>query len=75
MSELRPVIGVHLTLDKRMPIWSGLGSSAACSVAALIAVNTLPGSRLKKVGTARLDCSALRTTGVKSTGWIVGGLD
>src|SRR5262249_14422797 len=45
---LRPKNGIELTLDKRMPIGSGLGSSAASSVASAFAVNALLGSPLKK---------------------------
>lgn len=48
IDELKPAFGIQLTLDKRMPIGSGLGSSAASSVAALVAVNALLGSPLKK---------------------------
>jgi homoserine kinase len=38
--------GVALTLDKRLPLSSGLGSSAASAVAAAVAVNALYGSPL-----------------------------
>lgn len=48
LDELKPPFGIRLTLDKRMPIGSGLGSSAASGVAALVAVNALLGSPLKK---------------------------
>ncbi len=41
LEETKPKFGVRLTLDKRMPIGSGLGSSAASGVAALVAVNAL----------------------------------
>jgi homoserine kinase len=37
----RPSFGVELVLHKSMPIGSGLGSSAASSVAAVVAVNAL----------------------------------
>jgi homoserine kinase len=40
--------GVSLTLDKGMPIGSGLGSSAASAAAAAYAVNLLLGSPLRK---------------------------
>jgi homoserine kinase len=48
LGELKPSFGVKLTLDKKMPISSGLGSSAASGVAALMAVNALLGSPLTK---------------------------
>src|SRR5215469_3080710 len=38
--------GVELEVHKRMPLGSGLGSSAASAVAAVVAVNTLFGSPL-----------------------------
>ena len=41
--------GVSLTLDKGMPIGSGLGSSAASAAAAAYAVNLLIGSPLRKI--------------------------
>ncbi len=33
INELKPAFAIELTLDKRMPIGAGLGSSAASSVA------------------------------------------
>ncbi len=41
LEEFHPPFGVKMLLDKRMPIGSGLGSSAASSVAAAVAVNAL----------------------------------
>jgi len=41
-------IGLEIELHKHMPIGSGLGSSAASTVAGLFAVNTLLGSPLSK---------------------------
>jgi homoserine kinase len=41
-----PVAGCHVTLDKQLPIGSGLGSSASSITAALVAFNALHGSRL-----------------------------
>jgi homoserine kinase len=41
--------GVSLTLEKGMPIGSGLGSSAASAAAAAYAVNLLIGSPLRKI--------------------------
>jgi homoserine kinase len=41
VEESKPSFGIAITLRKRMPIGSGLGSSAASSVAALVAVNAL----------------------------------
>ncbi len=40
-SGVRPDVGVCLELDKRMPLSSGLGSSAASGVAALVATSRL----------------------------------
>jgi homoserine kinase len=49
MKELNnPDIGVELVIEKRMPLGSGLGSSAASSVAAVVAVNRLLGSPFTK---------------------------
>ncbi len=48
LRELQPSFGVHLALQKKMPIGSGLGSSAASGVAAAMAVNELLGRPLKK---------------------------
>ena len=48
LDELKPSFGVKLTLDKKMPISSGLGSSAASGVAALVAVNALLGNPLTR---------------------------
>lgn len=41
LDELRPRFGIHMTLHKQMPVASGLGSSAASSVASVVAVNAL----------------------------------
>lgn len=41
-------IGVELALEKNMPLGSGLGSSAASSVAAVVAINGLLGNPLSK---------------------------
>ena len=41
LDEMKPAFGVNLTLHKRMPVGSGLGSSAASSAAAAVAVNAL----------------------------------
>ncbi|HLX11816.1 MAG TPA: homoserine kinase, partial [Bacteroidota bacterium] len=48
IKEFRPPFGIALELDKRMPIGSGLGSSAASSVAAVMAVNALLPIPLRK---------------------------
>ncbi len=40
--------GIDLEVHKKMPLGSGLGSSAASAVAAVVAVNALLGSPLKK---------------------------
>jgi len=41
IDEFKPAFGIALTLNKRMPVGSGLGSSAASSVAAVAAINEL----------------------------------
>ncbi|HTP79335.1 MAG TPA: homoserine kinase [Bacteroidota bacterium] len=41
LQETKPQFGVKMLLDKKMPIGSGLGSSAASSVASVVAVNKL----------------------------------
>ncbi len=48
MDELKPEFGVELILDKRMPVGSGLGSSAASSVAAALAFNLIQERPLQK---------------------------
>lgn len=48
IEELRPQFGVKLTLHKHMPVGSGLGSSAASSVGAVLAVNALMKKPLKR---------------------------
>jgi homoserine kinase len=48
LQEINPSFGVHLTLYKEMPVGSGLGSSAASSVAAAVAVNSLLEKPLSK---------------------------
>ena len=40
--------GINLNLYKKMPISSGMGSSAASAVAAVVGINTLLGSPLKR---------------------------
>lgn len=44
-----PPFGIELQIEKRMPLGSGLGSSAASSVAAVVAVNQLLGSPFSKI--------------------------
>ncbi|WP_262245517.1 homoserine kinase [Parapedobacter soli] len=44
----RPDVGVEIELHKQMPIGSGLGSSAASTVAGLFAINTLLGNPLSR---------------------------
>lgn len=48
MKDLKPGFGVAITVHKRMPTGSGLGSSAASAVAAAVAVNALFGNTLSK---------------------------
>lgn len=46
--DLTHKIGIELAIKKNMPLGSGLGSSAASSVAAVVAVNRLLGSPFSK---------------------------
>lgn len=48
LKKLNSKEGVELMLEKRMPLSSGLGSSAASAVAGAYAVNLLFGNKLKK---------------------------
>jgi homoserine kinase len=48
LQEMKPSFGIRMVLQKSMPIGSGLGSSAASSVAAAMAVNELLPRPLKK---------------------------
>ena len=48
LREIKPSFGICMILQKSMPIGSGLGSSAASSVAAAMAVNELLPKPLKK---------------------------
>jgi homoserine kinase len=48
LDELKPPFGVEMALQKKMPLGSGLGSSAASSAAAIVAVNHLMPKPLKK---------------------------
>lgn len=45
----RPDVGVDVVLTKKMPLGSGLGSSAASAVAGVFAINELLGQPLKKI--------------------------
>ncbi len=47
LSDLGLEQGIDIFLDKKMPLGSGLGSSAASSVAAIFAINELMGSPLR----------------------------
>jgi homoserine kinase len=49
LSEIQSRNGVSLKLHKNLPLGSGMGSSAASSVAALVAVNHLFGNPLSKI--------------------------
>jgi homoserine kinase len=53
LDEFRPPFGISMVLHKRMPVGSGLGSSAASSVASVMAVNQLLPKRLAKPGLLR----------------------
>ena len=48
LQAIAPDVGVALTLQKGLPLASGLGSSAASSVAAVMAVNALLGEPLSR---------------------------
>jgi homoserine kinase len=48
LNETRPSFGVEMVLYKSMPVGSGLGSSAASSVAAAVAVNAILPKPLSK---------------------------
>lgn len=48
MEELKPSFGIKMILHKRMPVGSGLGSSAASSVASVFAMNALLQKPLKR---------------------------
>ena len=41
LREMKPQFGIRMTLKKKMPLGSGLGSSGASSVASVVAVNAL----------------------------------
>jgi len=53
LREMKPPFGIRMVLQKSMPIGSGLGSSAASSVAAAMAVNELLPKPLKKAALLR----------------------
>ena len=53
LNEYKPLFGIELVLEKKMPIGSGLGSSGASSVAAAVAVNALLQKPLKKTDLLR----------------------
>jgi homoserine kinase len=53
MEELHPPFGIRMVLEKKMPLGSGLGSSAASSAAAIVAVNALMPKPLKKFALLR----------------------
>ncbi len=48
LEEFKPPFGIALTLNKLMPIGSGLGSSAASSVASVMAINELLPKKLPR---------------------------
>ncbi len=49
LEEFKPSFGIKMMLHKKMPIGSGLGSSAASSVASVVAVNALLTKPIKKI--------------------------
>ncbi|MDL1892849.1 homoserine kinase [Sphingobacteriales bacterium CHB3] len=53
LDEFKPGFGIDLTLHKKMPVGSGLGSSAASSVASVVAVNALLPKPLKRIDLLR----------------------
>ncbi|MFH0992033.1 MAG: homoserine kinase [bacterium] len=48
LEEFKPPFGISMVLHKKMPLGSGLGSSAASSVASVVAVNALLQKPFKK---------------------------
>jgi homoserine kinase len=48
LKEIDSAAGVEITLQKNLPLGSGMGSSAASAVAALVAINHLMGNPLSK---------------------------
>ena len=48
MDKLNPGVGVDISLEKGLPLCSGMGSSAASSVAAVLAVNHLLGEPFER---------------------------
>ena len=48
VDELKPKFGIKMVLHKQMPVGSGLGSSAASSVASVFAVNSLLSKPLRR---------------------------
>ena len=62
LDECRPGFGVRLVLKKMMPVGSGLGSSAASGVAALMAVNALLPKPLKRIDLLRFAVEGERMT-------------
>ena len=53
LRELKPGFGIRMTLQKKMPLGSGLGSSGASSVASAVAVNALLTKPLPKTDLLR----------------------
>src|SRR5713101_6773981 len=53
LDEMRPPFGIELVLEKKMPVGSGLGSSAASSAAAIVAVNKLMPNPFEKYALLR----------------------
>lgn len=53
LDECKPPFGISLTLHKKMPVGSGLGSSGASSAAAVMAVNALLPNPLPKADLLR----------------------
>jgi len=53
INEFKPPFGLKMVLHKKMPVGSGLGSSGASSVAAVLGVNSLLPKPLRKIDLLR----------------------
>jgi homoserine kinase len=60
LAKLEVTQGVEIELEKNLPLGSGMGSSAASAVAALVAVNALAGNPFQKKDLVRFALEAER---------------